>query len=56
MVDEATLRPLYPKERDLVPIAQEPGWGLGMVWTGKENPFLNGIRTPNRPAVSDSLS
>ena len=30
---EATPCPLYPRERDPVPIAQEAGWAPGLVWT-----------------------
>jgi hypothetical protein len=29
--------PLYPWERDTVPIVQEAGWALGPVWMGLEN-------------------
>jgi hypothetical protein len=38
VVVNATPRPLYPRERDPVPILQEAGWALGPVWTGAENP------------------
>jgi hypothetical protein len=27
-------QPLYPLERDLVPIVQEAEWTTGLVWTG----------------------
>jgi hypothetical protein len=33
----ATFQPLYPGDRDLVPIVQEAGWSPGTVWTGAEN-------------------
>ena len=33
----ATLRPLYPRERDPVPIVQEVGWASVPVWTGAQN-------------------
>ena len=36
-VVNTTSRPLYPRERDLVPIAQEAGWDPGPVLTGAEN-------------------
>jgi len=36
-VVNATLRPLYPRKRDPVPIAQEAGWAPEPVWTGAEN-------------------
>jgi len=35
-VVDATLRPLYPRERDPVPIVQEAGWAPGSVWTDAE--------------------
>jgi hypothetical protein len=50
-----TPRPLYPHERDQVPIVQEAGWAPGPVWTGAENIALTGIRSPDRPARSESL-
>ena len=51
----ATPRPLYPRERDPVPIVQEAGWAPGPVRTGAENLSLTGIRSPDRPARSESL-
>ena len=39
----ATHRPLYPWERDPVPIVQEAGWAPGPVWTGAENLTPTGI-------------
>jgi hypothetical protein len=33
----ATLRPIYPQERDPVLIIQEAWWAPGLVWTGAEN-------------------
>jgi hypothetical protein len=36
-VVKVTLRPLYPRERDPVPILQEAGWAPGLVWTGAGN-------------------
>ena len=49
-----TPRPLYPRER--------PGthcigsWvGPGTIWTGAENLAITGIRSPDRPARSESL-
>lgn len=29
--------PLYPRERDLVPVVHEVGWTPVSVWTGVEN-------------------
>ena len=60
----ATPRPLYPRERDPVPITQEAGWAPGPVRTappprpdrtwGRISP-PPGIRFPDRPARSESL-
>jgi hypothetical protein len=33
----ATLLPIYPRERDPVSIVYEAGWATGPVWTGTEN-------------------
>ena len=41
--------------KDPVPIAQEAGWSQGPVWTGAENLTRTGIRSPDRPARSQSL-
>jgi hypothetical protein len=41
--------------KDPVPIAQEAGWAPGPVWTGAENLAPTGIRSPDRPARSESL-
>jgi len=45
---------LYPG-KDLVPIVQEAGWAPGPVWTDAENIATTGIRSPDRPACSQSL-
>jgi hypothetical protein len=50
-----TPRPLYPRERDPIPTVQEAGWALGPVWTAAENLTPTGIRSPDRPARSESL-
>jgi hypothetical protein len=54
-VVNSTPRPLYPRERDTVPIAQGTGWDPGRVWTGAEYLASTGIRSPDRPARSESL-
>jgi len=54
-VVNVTFRPLYPRERYPVPIAQEAGWAPGLVLTGAENLAPAGIRSPDRPARSESL-
>ena len=41
--------------KDMVPIVQEAGWAPGPVWTGAENLAPTGIRSPDRPARSQSL-
>ena len=40
---------------DLVPIVQESGLAPEPVWTGAENIAPTGIRSPDRPARSESL-
>jgi len=46
--------PLGERPFTLVP---ESGWATGPVWTGAKNLAFRpiGIRSPDRPAVSDSL-
>jgi hypothetical protein len=41
--------------KDPVPIVQEAGWAAGLVWTDAENLATTGIRSPDRPARSQSL-
>ena len=48
-------RPLEPPERDPVPTAQEAGWDPGPVRTGAEYLAPTEIRSPDRPARSESL-
>jgi hypothetical protein len=48
-------RASFPRERDPVPIVPENGWIPGIVWTGAENLAPTGIRSPDRPARSESL-
>ena len=50
-----TSRPLFTPGKDPVPIVQEAGWAPGPVWTGAENLASTGIRSPDRPAHSQSL-
>jgi hypothetical protein len=50
-----TPRPLFTPRKDPVPIVQEAGWAPGPVWTGAENLTPNRIRSPDRPARSQSL-
>jgi hypothetical protein len=47
--------PYFTPRKDPVPIVQEAGWAPGPVWTGVENLAPMGIRSPNRPAHSQSL-
>jgi len=53
--DRVTPRPLFTPGKVPVPIAQEAGWAPGPVWTGAENLDPTGIRSPGRPARSQSL-
>ena len=50
-----TLRPLYRRERDPVPIVQEAGWEPEPVRADAENLAATAIRSPNRPVRSESL-
>jgi hypothetical protein len=51
-----TLRLLFTPGKDLVPIVQKAGWAPGPVWTGVENLAPFRIRSPDRPARSQSLN
>jgi len=51
-----TPRPLFTPRKDPVPIVQKAGWNPGPVWTGAENFASTGIRSPDRPACSQSLT
>jgi hypothetical protein len=48
-------RPLSTPGKDPVPIVQEAGWAPETVWTNAENLATTGIRSPDRPARSQSL-
>ena len=50
-----TLRLLFTPGKDPVPIVQEAGWAPGPVCTGAENFAPTGVRSPDRPARSQSL-
>ena len=50
-----TPRAIFTPGQDSVPIVQEAGWASGPVWTGAENLAPTGIRSPDRPARSQSL-
>jgi len=54
-VVSVTPRPLFTPGKDPVPIVQEAGWAPGPFWTGAENLATTGIRSPDRPARSQSL-
>jgi hypothetical protein len=54
-VVNATPQPFYPREGDPSPIFLEAGWAPGPAITGAENLAPTGIRTPDRPASSESL-
>jgi len=46
--------PIYPHQ-DSAPIIRKVGWPPGPAWTGVENLAPTGIRSPDRPTLSDSL-
>jgi hypothetical protein len=50
-----TPRPYFTPDKDPVPIVQEAVWTPGPVWIGAENLAITGIRSPDRPARSQSL-
>jgi hypothetical protein len=45
----------FAHRKDTVPIIQEAGWASGPVWTCAKNLAPTGIRSPDRPARSQSL-
>ena len=47
--------PLFAPGKDPVPVIQEAGWAPGPVWTVAENLAPTMIRSPDRPARSQSL-
>jgi hypothetical protein len=53
-VVSTTPRPLYPG-KDSVTIVQDAGWATGPFWTCAKNLSPTGIRSPERPARSQSL-
>ena len=54
-VVSSTPQPHFTTGKDPVPILQEAGWAPGSVWTGADNLVPTGIRSPDRPARSQSL-
>jgi len=50
-----TPRPLNTRERDPMPMVQEAEWAQGPVRTVEENLATIGIRSPDPPALCDSL-
>ena len=50
-----TARSLFTPGKDPVPIVQEAGWTPGPVWTGVESLAHTWIRSPHRPARSQSF-
>ena len=51
----ATSQPLYPPERETLPIVQEVEWAPRPVSNGAENLAPTAIRSPNHPACSEPL-
>jgi hypothetical protein len=43
-----------PPEKEPIPLVQEAGWAPGSVWTDAESPVPTGMRSPDRPASSQS--
>ena len=54
-VVNATPLPLYPRERNPVPIIQDAGWSSGPIWIGAEKLALIGIQFPDLPVRIESL-
>jgi len=54
-VTSVTPRLLFAPGKDPVPLVQEVGWDPEPGWTGAENLAHTGIRSPDRPARSQSL-
>ena len=50
-----TPRPPLPPGKDPAPVVQEAGLAPGPVWMVAENLAPTGIRSPDRPAPSESL-
>jgi hypothetical protein len=50
-----TPQPLYPLERDPVPIVHEARWTTGLVLIGVGSPAHKEVQTPDCPAHSRSL-
>jgi hypothetical protein len=53
-VDTATIRPLYSRPVDPIPMMQEAGFAPGSVGTGAENLISTGVRSPDCPGRSVS--
>jgi len=51
-VDSTTPRPLYPRERDPIPVVQKVEWAPVQVWTAAENLATTDTRSPDCPACS----
>ena len=45
----------FNPEKDPVLVVQDAGWAPEPVWTGVENLSPTGIRSPDRPARTESL-
>ena len=51
----ATPRPPYLQERDLLPVLEKAEWAMSAVWTDVKNLAPIGIRSQERPARDESL-
>jgi len=54
-VVNATSGPLYPRERNPVPILQEAVWALGTFWVGAENLSMPGFDSLTFRPVTELL-
>jgi len=54
-VVSVTPRSFFTPGKEPVPMVQEAEWAPGPVWTSAENLAPTGIRSPDRPARSQSL-
>jgi hypothetical protein len=51
-----TLKPLYPREKDSVPIMQVAGWNPTPVWTGMEKLALSGFEPRTVQPIPTKIS
>jgi len=54
-VINATPRPLFPQERNLLTFVQESGWASGPIWRSPEYFVASGVRSSDRPTSGEAL-